>query len=182
MSRVGNAPVTIIEGVEFSIEGNLMKVKGSKGELQQEFNTDLIEIKKEGSQLVFTRKNDTKQAKALHGLYRSLAFNMIVGVNEGFKKSLEIRGVGYRGNVAGKKLTLSLGYSHPIEYTVPEDVTVEFDKDSNNVIHITGVDKARVGQVAANIREYRKPEPYKGKGIRYVDEYVAMKAGKSAAS
>ena len=182
MSRVGNNPITILEGVEISINDNFIVAKGAKGELTQDFRPDLVGIKVEDGIVTLTRKIETKEAKSLHGLYRSLINNMIIGVKEGFKKSLEIRGVGYRGTVQGNKVNLSLGFSHPIEYTVPEGVTAEFDKDENNVIHITGIDKALVGQVAANIRDYRKPEPYKGKGIRYVGEYVQMKAGKSAAS
>lgn len=182
MSRVGNNPITILEGVELSINDNLIVVKGAKGELQQEFRPELVGIEAKDGQVVLTRKVETKEAKSLHGLYRSLINNMIIGVKEGFEKSLEIRGVGYRGNVQGNKIVLNLGYSHPIEYQIPEGVTAEFDKEDNNVLHIRGIDKALVGQVAANIRDFRKPEPYKGKGIRYVDEYVQMKAGKSAAA
>jgi len=181
MSRVGKVPVTILEGVEVSLKDNLMVVKGPKGELQQEYRTDLLDIQVEGTEVTFTRKVETKEARSVHGLYRSLLHNMIQGVSEGFTKSLEIRGVGYRGSVKGDKIILNLGYSHPIEYQLPEGVTAEFDKDKNNIIHVSGIDKAKVGQVAANIREFRKPEPYKGKGVRYVDEYVQMKAGKSAA-
>jgi len=128
------------------------------------------------------RPDDTKENRSLHGLFRSLIFNMVEGVTKGFEKRLEIVGVGYRANASGSKITLSLGYSHPIEYKAPENIMFEMDGDKKNIIIVKGIDKEIVGQVASVIRSYRKPEPYKGKGIRYQDEYVPRKAGKAAAS
>ena len=181
MSRVGLAPITIPQGVEVSVNEGVITVKGPKGELTQDYDPAFVDIKVEEGIVNVTRKSDDKEYRARHGLYRSLINNMCEGVTSGFQKSLEIRGVGYRGSVQGTKVELHLGYSHPIHYNVPEGVKAEFDAENNNILHISGVSKQLVGQVAANIRSFRKPEPYKGKGIRYVDEYVAMKAGKSAA-
>ncbi|HEY5714238.1 MAG TPA: 50S ribosomal protein L6 [Candidatus Gracilibacteria bacterium] len=180
MSRIGLSPIQIPEGVEVNVNGNEVVVKGPKGQLTHTFDAQFVEIKIEDGVITLVRKSEAKEYKARHGLYRSLLANMIEGVTNGFKKSLEIRGVGYRGSVQGSKVELHLGYSHPVYYEVPQGVTAEFDKEANNVINITGIDKQLVGQAAANIRSFRKPEPYKGKGIRYVDEYVAMKAGKSS--
>lgn len=178
MSRIGNSPVPVPSGVDVSVNGTNVTAKGPKGEL----NMDLpegITARVDGEQLVVERPNDEQQSKALHGLARSLVNNMVIGVNEGFRKDLEIRGVGYRCNAKGKnKLELQLGYSHNIDYEAPEGI--EFDVPEQTKISVIGIDKAVVGQVAAEIRAFRKPEPYKGKGIRYVDEYVIRKAGKAA--
>lgn len=176
MSRIGNNPVTIPAGVEVKIDSGKVVAKGSKGEL----STDLIfgiEVKQDGDKLIFTRPDEDKKTKAAHGLVRSLVANTITGVSEGFSKTLEINGVGFKSNVNGKTLKLALGFSHDIDFAIPDDITVEA---KNNVITVTGIDKQRVGQVAAQIREFKKPEPYKGKGIKYADEQIIRKAGKAA--
>lgn len=181
MSRIGKLPVVIPANVEIKVDSNLVVVKGPKGELKQDFEPEFVNVAIEEGNVIVTRLNDSKTAKSRHGLYRSLIANMIEGSVNGFTKSLEIRGVGYRGKVNGSTVELNLGYSHPINYAIPEGIVAEFDKEQNNVLHINGINKQLVGQVASNIRSFRKPEPYKGKGIRYVGEHVAMKAGKSAA-
>ncbi len=180
MSRIGNQPITIPEGVEVTIASNQLKAKGSKGELEYTL-LPAVAIKQEGNQLIVSRINNTKESKSVHGLTRALINNMVIGVSKGFEKRLEIIGVGYRAQSNGKKITLNLGYSHPIEYEALEGVKIEMDKENKNVIIVSGIDKQKVGEVAANIRGFRKPEPYKGKGIRYSDEYVRRKAGKAAA-
>lgn len=178
MSRIGNRILTIPAGVEVSVApDNTVTVKGSKGTLTQKF-AEVIRIKVEGTELSTTRANEIKHTKQLHGTTNSLLQGMLIGVSEGFKKTLDINGVGYRAALAGNKLNLSLGYSHPIEYAIPEGITVECPKPTQ--IIISGIDKQVVGQVAAEIRSNRKPEPYKGKGIKYSDEIIIRKEGKAA--
>jgi large subunit ribosomal protein L6 len=177
MSRIGKQPITVPKGVEIKIDGKKISAKGSKVTLEHTL-PELIDVTQEGSELIVTRANETRSARSLHGLSRTLVSNLVIGVSEGFKKNLEIRGVGYRAASTGSQVTLNLGYSHPIEYTCPEGVTVTVEK--NTLLTIEGADKQAVGQAAATIRSYRPPEPYKGKGVRYADEYVATKEGKSA--
>lgn len=177
MSRIGKQPVTIPSGVTVSVTNGTVAVKGPKGELKLDL-VDPITAKVEGSEVIFERPNDSRTARSLHGLMRSLASNMVTGVSEGFEKKLEVQGIGYRADVKGKNLVMNLGYSHLIEYPIPADIDISVDKA--NVITVSGIDKARVGQVAANIRAFRSPDRYKGKGVRYQGEYVALKAGKSA--
>lgn len=180
MSRIGKQPVLIPDGVTVEKrDNNVIFVKGSKGELSIEIHPN-ITVKVEEKEIICTRSNNEKLNRGLHGLSRSLIANMVTGVTKGFEKRLEIQGVGYRANVQGAKVVLNLGYSHPIEFTPPEGVKVALDEEKKNIIVISGIDKQLVGEAAANIRSYRKPEPYKGKGIRYEDEYVARKAGKAA--
>lgn len=179
MSRIGKNPVQVPAGVTVTINGNTVSVKGPKGELVQTFHPNMT-VTLTDNQIVVTRPNDLKLNRALHGLTRSLLQNMVVGVNTGYEKQLEILGVGYRAAIAGSKLTLNLGFSHPIEFNAPKGITIEIDKDKKNILIIKGSDKQVLGEVAAKIRSFKKPEPYKGKGIRYVGEYVAQKAGKSA--
>ena len=178
MSRIGNKAISIPAGVTVTVaEGNLVTVKGPKGELTAQFNSEL-EIIVEATMAEVKRPNDTKVMKTFHGTTRALLNNMVVGVSEGFKKQLEINGVGYRAQLQGNKLVVSAGYSHPVEKEIPEGVKVELPK--NTVIVISGIDKQVVGQFAAEIREIRKPEPYKGKGIKYSDEVIRRKEGKTA--
>ena len=178
MSRIGNKTITIPAGVEVSVNGNEVTVKGPKGTLTRQFSP-LIQVKVEDGKVTCVRANDLKQTKQLHGTTRALLHNMILGVNEGFKKELEIQGIGYKAALQGKVLQLTLGYSHTIDYPIEEGITCEVANPQSIVI--SGIDKQRVGEVAAAIRAYRKPEPYKGKGIRYKDEHVAHKEGKTAA-
>jgi len=180
MSRIGIKIIAIPTGVTIEMKNGVVIVKGPKGELKKEMNP-LIEIKQEDGKLTVVRKEDTKASRSLHGLYRSLISNMVTGVTKGFEKRLEIIGVGYRAQASGNKITLALGYSHPIEHKALPGIEFKLDEEKKNIIIISGIDKEMVGQTAAIIRGYRKPEPYKGKGIRYVDEYVARKAGKAAA-
>ena len=177
MSRIGLKPIVIPAGVEVTIgEGNVVTVKGPKGTLTNTFSQDMA-IKKEENTVVVERPTDNKKHKSLHGLTRTLVNNMVIGVTEGFTKELEINGVGYRAQKQGKKLILSLGYSHPVEMEDPEGL--ESVLDGQNKITIKGIDKQKVGQYAAEIREKRKPEPYKGKGIKYADEVIRRKVGKT---
>ena len=176
MSRIGNRIITIPEGVTITLENNEVVVKGPKGELKQVMLKD-ITMKQENNEIILERKNEA--AKAMHGTMNALISNMITGVTKGYEKALEIIGVGYRFNVQGKKLTINAGYSHPVEMEVPEGLTVE--SVSNTEITVKGIDKVLVGEFAANIRKVRKPEPYKGKGIRYKGEVVRRKEGKKAA-
>ena len=177
MSRIGNKAISIPAGVTVTVaEGNLVTVKGPKGELTAQFNSEL-EIIVEATMAEVKRPNDTKVMKTFHGTTRALLNNMVVGVSEGFKKQLEINGVGYRAQLQGNKLVVSAGYSHPVEKEIPEGVKVELPK--NTVIVISGIDKQVVGQFAAEIREIRKPEPYKGKGIKYSTEVIRRKEGKT---
>ena len=176
MSRIGKMPVVIPAGVTVDIQpGNVVTVKGPKGELKAELDREMT-LEQKDNEIIVTRPDDLKRHKALHGLTRALLHNMVVGVTDGFTKTLEINGVGYRAQKQGKKLVLSLGYSHPIEMEDPEGVesTVE-----GNKIVVKGISKEKVGQYAANIREKRGPEPYKGKGIKYSDEIIRRKVGKT---
>ena len=177
MSRIGRHPIAIPAGVTVEIkENNVVTVKGPKGTLEKALPTEM-EIKQEGDEVVVTRPNDLKKMKSLHGLTRTLIYNMVVGVTEGYKKELEVNGVGYRAQKKGKTLTLSLGYSHPVEMEDPEGIEVEVE--GQNKIIVKGIDKEKVGQYAAEIREKRAPEPYKGKGIKYSDEVIRRKVGKT---
>ena len=177
MSRIGRLPIAIPAGVTVEIaENNKVTVKGPKGTLTRELPVEM-EIKLEEGKVVVTRPNDLKRMKSLHGLTRTLINNMVVGVTEGYKKVLEINGVGYRAAKAGNKLTLSLGYSHPVEMIDPEGV--ETVLEGQNKITVKGIDKEKVGQYAAEIRDKRRPEPYKGKGIKYADEVIRRKVGKT---
>ena len=183
MSRVGKQPIPIPSGVEVSVSTPEVKVKGPKGELQVNFRDDHVEVRIDGSEVVVDRKGDIKEAMALHGLTRSLVANAVEGVTDGFSKVLEVHGVGYRAEVQGSKLTLNIGYSHVVEYEAPPGIEIEAVDGTGGVqarITVKGIDKQRVGQVAAEIRKSRKPDPYKGKGIRYVDEVIHWKAGKTA--
>ena len=177
MSRIGKMPVPVPSGVEVKIDGSTVTVKGSKGELTRSFN-EMLTIRQEGEEIIVERPDDTREARSLHGLTRSLINNMVVGVSEGFTKKLELVGVGYRAQLKGKDLEMQLGYSHPVVVKAPEGIT--FECPSQNEIVISGISKEAVGQVAANVRAWRKPEPYKGKGIRYEGEYVRRKLGKAA--
>jgi large subunit ribosomal protein L6 len=178
MSRVGKNPISVPSGVEVTISGTHVVVKGPKGTLEHDV-PESITIARDGDDIVVGRRDDQREHRALHGLTRSLVANMVTGVSEGYMKSLEIVGVGYRAQAQGQdKLELQLGFSHPVSFAAPEGVT--FDVSSSTRIDILGFDKQQVGQVAADIRKLRPPEPYKGKGIRYVDERVRRKAGKSA--
>jgi len=179
MSRIGKNPVPVPSGVSIEISGNEVKVKGSKGELSQKFHK-LIEIKKDGETLVVAPKDESREARALWGLSRTLVANMIEGVTKGFSKKLIITGVGYKSALKGKNLELQLGFSHPIEVKAPAEIEFEVDSKKNTIV-VRGIDKQLVGETAANIRKWRKPEPYKGKGIAYEGEYIPRKAGKSAA-
>ena len=179
MSRIGKLPVAIPAGVEIKLEdGNVITVKGPKGTLTRKLADDMNIAIEEG-QVVVTRPNDLKRSKSLHGLTRTLINNMVIGVTQGYEKTLEINGVGYRAQKKGKEITFNLGFSHPVVMTDPEGIETEMD--GQNIIIVKGIDKEKVGQYAAEIRELRKPEPYKGKGIRYEGEVVRRKAGKAGA-
>ena len=177
MSRVGQKPISIPDGVEAQVDGGTVTIKGPKGQLSQEVPS-LCEVVIEEGQILVKRKREDKQSRALHGTIRSLIFNMIIGVSSGFEKELKIVGMGYRAALENKKLILSLGFSHPVEYVWQEGITVE--APDTTTIRISGCDKQKVGETAAEIRRFRKPEPYKGKGIRYKGEVVRLKAGKAA--
>ena len=177
MSRIGRMPIAIPAGVTVEIaENNHVTVKGPKGTLERTLPSEM-DIKVEGSEVVVTRPNDLKKMKSLHGLTRTLINNMVVGVTDGYTKTLEVNGVGYRAQKSGKKLTLHLGYSHPVEMEDPEGV--ETTVEGQNKIIVKGIDKEKVGQYAAEIRDKRRPEPYKGKGIKYADEVIRRKVGKT---
>ena len=176
MSRIGKQPVKLASGLEAKLEGNKLIIK--KGQDAKEIDTKgVVKVNIEGDTLTFEPAEDSKFAKAMWGTVRALANNAVIGLTKGFEKKLEINGVGYRANVQGNKLVLNLGYSHPIEYEIPAGITITVEK---NIITVKGSDKQQVGQVAAEIRAFRKPEPYKGKGIKYVDEHIIRKAGKTA--
>jgi large subunit ribosomal protein L6 len=178
MSRVGKQPIPVPSGVEVSIDGAHVTVKGPKGTLEHDAPATIV-VSRDGDDIVVTRADDERENRALHGLTRSLVANMVHGVSEGYSRELEIVGVGYRATAQGpSKIELQLGFSHPVQFEAPEGITFEVPQPTR--ITVRGHDKQLVGQVAANIRKIRKPEPYKGKGIRYSDEYVRRKAGKSA--
>ncbi len=177
MSRIGKKPITVPAGVTVSVdEKNIVTVKGPKGTLVQDVNSD-ITLHQEGAVLTLARPTESKPHKAMHGLYRSLVHNMVLGVTEGFSKTLKLVGTGYRAAVDGKKLTINIGFSHPVVMEAPE--TVQFETPDQTTIVVKGINKQQVGNLAADIRALRKPEPYLGKGIRYVDEVIRRKEGKS---
>ena len=179
MSRIGRMPITVPAGVEVSVaEGNMVTVKGPKGALTKQLHP-AMKIEQEGNVIHVTRPDDTKENRSLHGLTRTLLHNMVVGVHESYKKELEINGVGYRAAKEGKNLVMNLGYSHPV--TVPEVEGITIEVPAPNKVVIIGCDKQQVGQFAAEVREKRPPEPYKGKGIKYVDEVIRRKVGKTGA-
>ena len=177
MSRIGKKPVPVPQGVTVAVDGTTVTVKGPKGELSRSF-ADGMKIRVDNDEVVIERPSEEKNVRALHGLTRALIANMVQGVTEGFKKTLEIIGVGYRAEKKGKNLVVNVGYSHPVEYPEPAGITLT--TPAPTVIVIEGIDKQKVGQVAAELREFRPPEPYKGKGIRYQGEQVRRKAGKTA--
>jgi len=176
MSRIGRLPITVPSGVDVTIDGRNLTVKGPKGTLSRALHPDMTVSREDGT-LVVTRPTEQKTHKQLHGLTRTLVNNMVVGVTDGYRKGLEITGVGYRAALNGKKLTLNLGYSHPIEIDPPEGITFEVENPTR--LAVVGIDKELVGQIAAKVRATRKPEPYKGKGVRYAGEYIRRKAGKA---
>ena len=176
MSRVGKAPIEVPKGVEIKIDGSHVTVKGPKGELDREIDAEMT-LEQADDKLKVTRPSDQPRHRAIHGLTRTLLFNMVVGVTEGYSKTLELHGVGYRAQMQGKDLSLALGYSHPVNVSAPEGI--EFEVDGTSRIIVKGINKQAVGQTAADVRKLRPPEPYKGKGIRYEGEYVRRKAGKA---
>jgi large subunit ribosomal protein L6 len=178
MSRIGRMPIRVPQGVDVKLEGNRITVTGPKGELERELAAELRVVQEDGS-LRVARPSDDKRARELHGLTRTLGANMVTGVTEGYRKGLEITGVGYRAQLVGKKLQLNLGYSHPVEIEPPDGITFELENPVR--LAVVGIDKELVGQTAAEIRSIRKPEPYKAKGIRYEGEHIRRKAGKAAA-
>ena len=177
MSRIGRLPVTVPAGVDIAIEGQTVKVKGPKGELSHTVAEPITVEREDDGTLVVVRPNDERRAKELHGLSRTLVANMIVGVTEGYKKTLEINGTGYRVQAKGTDLEFALGFSHPVLVPAPEGIT--FTVERPTLFHIAGIDKQQVGEVAANIRKIRPPEPYKGKGVKYQGEVIRRKAGKA---
>ncbi len=179
MSRIGKQAIPVPGGVKVELHGTHVKVTGNKGSLERDIRPE-IEIAQQGDQLVCTPKGTSKRVMAFWGMTRSLVNNMILGVDKGFEKKLIVEGVGYRAKSSGTTLTLNVGYSNPVEFAVPEGVDVNVDK--NNTITLTGINKELVGMTAARIRQIRKPEPYKGKGIRYIDEHIVRKVGKSGAA
>ncbi|NBC08296.1 MAG: 50S ribosomal protein L6 [Bacteroidetes bacterium] len=182
MSRIGKAPITLPNGVEMKVsDTNLVTVKGPKGELTQQVDPDLT-IKVEDGEVNIERPTEQKRHRAMHGLYRALLYNMVEGVTEGFVKELELVGVGYRASNTGQLLELTIGYSHPVMFALPDEVKVEtkMEKGKNPQVRLESADKQLLGQIAAKIRSFRKPEPYKGKGIKFADEQLRRKAGKAA--
>jgi len=177
MSRVGKQPISLPKGVTVSVADGQVKVKGPKGELTQSL-VSRVSVSVDGETVQVNRADESRPSRANHGLMRALVANMVLGVDKGFEKKLEVIGVGYRADVKGTNLVMNLGYSHLINYAIPDGIKVEVDKQ--NVITVQGIDKQKVGQVAAEIRGFRKPDSYKGKGVRYVGEYIRIKAGKSA--
>ncbi len=180
MSRIGKMPIPIFDGVKVELDGDTIKVEGPKGSLSRRINTGLVEVEidREKKEIRVKRKDDSRRARAFHGLTRALIFNMVKGVKEGFTKRLEIVGVGYRAELQGNVLNLSLGYSHPVKYPLPEGVKATVERPTS--ILLESADKELLGQVAAEIRGFKKPEPYKGKGIMYAGERIRRKAGKAA--
>ena len=181
MSRIGKNPITVPSGIEVTINGKEVVVKGPKGELKLTHRPEIKVVYKDNI-ITITPLDDSKESKAFWGLTRTLINNLVVGVSKGFTKELEIIGVGYKAEIEGRTIVLSLGFSHKIRYDIPEGIEIVQKKEKNIILTITGINKQLVGEVAANIRSYKKPEPYKGKGIRYVGEYVARKEGKTAAA
>jgi large subunit ribosomal protein L6 len=181
MSRIGKAPISIPENATISIDGNVVNVKGPKGELSQEIS-EHVSVSIEDGTLTVSRKDDSKESRARHGLYRSLISNMFVGVTEGYKKQLELNGVGYRATVSGQQLELVIGYSHNVVIGLPQEIKAQAESERGKapLVTLESHDKQLLGMVASKIRSLRKPEPYKGKGIKYVGEYIRRKAGKSA--
>ena len=178
MSRIGKQPVTLPAGISARVADGVVTLKGTKGELSLKV-PETVTVAQEGSVLNVTRKGDDKQSRADHGTIRALLQNMLVGIKDGYSRELEIQGVGFKASIAGKQLTMSVGYSHPVEYTVPDGITVAVTDGVK--LKVSGIDKQLVGQVSARIRAFRPPEPYKGKGVRYKDERVRRKAGKTVA-
>ncbi len=181
MSRIGKLPIDIPQGVTVDVKDTVVTVKGKLGELQQEVNP-LIKVKVEDNQVILSRENETKQEKAMHGLYRALIYNMVEGVSQGFTTKQELVGVGFRAEVKGQMLEMSLGFSHDVIFQLPDEIKAEAkaEKRSNPIVTLTSHDKQLLGQVAAKLRSIRPPEPYKGKGIKFVGEQLRRKAGKSA--
>ena len=179
MSRIGKLPIPIPDGVSVDIKDKIIIIKKNSEELSFKINHD-INVKVDDNKIIVERISDQRLHRSLHGLTRNMIFNMVKGVNEGFEKTLEIKGVGYRADLKGKDLELSLGYSHPIKLKAPQGI--EFNVDKQKIIKVKGADKQLVGKIAADIRNYRKPEPYKGKGVRYIDEQVRRKVGKAGAT
>jgi large subunit ribosomal protein L6 len=177
VSRIGRLPIGVPQGVQVDVKGSHVMIRGPKGTLERRFHPD-IKIELEGDQLRVSRPTDQRHHKALHGLTRALLANMVTGVSQGYRRELLIEGVGYRAEVQGNKLVMSLGFSHPVTVEPPEDVTFKVEDRGRRIV-VEGIDKESVGQVSADIRKWRPPEPYLGKGVRYVDEYVRRKAGKS---
>lgn len=177
MSRIGKLPVVLPAGVDVKLESDEVLVSGPKGKLRQQFLSDVVEVKLEDGRVLVGRRGDAKQHRSAHGLTRTLIANMVEGVSKGFRKSLEITGVGYRVAKSGENLTLSLGYSHPVAFEAPQGIALSVEGQTK--IHVDGIDKQAVGQVAADIRRLREPEPYKGKGIRYEGERIRKKLGKA---
>ncbi len=177
MSRVGKLPIPIPQGVSINVNNNSITVKGPKGELQRDFPPE-IDVKEEDGEIVVTRNSDHRLHRAKHGLVRALLNNMVVGVSDGFKRDLYIEGVGYRAAVEGKNLVLNVGFSHPVVFEPPENISFEVDKSGRSLV-VKGIDKEVVGEIAARIRRQRPPEPYKGKGVRYLGERIRRKAGKA---
>ena len=181
MSRIGKSTVNIPSGVNVKLEGKVVTVKGSKGELSQEIDS-CVTVNVDDNQVTLSRESESPEHRAKHGLYRSLLNNMVIGVSEGYKKELEVIGVGFRATATGQMLELSLGYSHPIVFEIPKEIKVSADtqKGKAPIVTLESIDKQLLGQVAAKIRSLRKPEPYKGKGVRYLGEEIRRKAGKAA--
>jgi large subunit ribosomal protein L6 len=178
MSRIGKLPIPIPDKVTVTIDGNVVSVKGPLGQMSQEFRPE-VSVRVEGKEMIVERAAETRQARACHGLYRSLLNNMVVGVSEGFKRELDVIGVGYKVELKGNVVEFALGYSHPIKFALPEGVTAEVDPKTMHIV-IKGYNKQVLGQTAANMRKLRAPEPYKGKGVKYTEETVRRKAGKAA--
>lgn len=176
MSRIGKKPIAIPDGVKVDVKDSEVTITGSKGSLKQSLPPD-VTVKVEGYEIVVTSKNDTRKARSFQGLARAIFNNMVVGVSQGVERTLEINGLGYKAEVEGNMLVLNVGYSHPVKFQLPEGIDAKVEK--NTLLTIKGIDKQLVGQVAADIRSIRKPEPYKGKGIKYIDEHIKKKAGKT---
>ena len=181
MSRIGNRILEIPSGVEVTIDGNKITTKGKNGVLDFEFKNEYVDVKVEENKVIVTRKNDQKVSKQLHGTTNAIVKNMLIGVSEGFKRELEINGVGYRFQLQGNTIVVSAGYSHTVVVNIPEGITVQMPEKSTTELIITGKDKQQVSEFAANIRKIRKPEPYKGKGIKFKEEHIRRKEGKKAA-